>query len=222
MHTPKLAIMVTGGIDSTTLLHLHAHLNPTPITVDYGHHAFDKQVEMLNHHIAKLGLPELVVIKMNIPEWQREPGLFEPGHVPAEVDPLGEWDQLRYKNFFIEGRNALMVTYAMAYCSAHQIDELLAGYLYCAEEWEKRRTYKLMTGDNSPQFVDAMNTLSGMGFTHQVRLRAPFYEKRWDKADVIAEGKRLGVDFDHTHSCYFVPACHKCDNCLLRDSLLDG
>lgn len=213
--------MVTGGMDSTTLLYQNKEKRPIPITVDYGQVAFDKQVEMLNHHIKLLNLPDLVIIKINFPEWQRQPGLFEPDFTPTENDPLNDWDQLRYSNFFVEGRNLIMVAYALAYCSAHKIDELLAGYLYGEEEWEKRRSYKLMTGDNSPQFVDMMNLLTGVGFSHQVRFRAPFYENRLSKEDVFNIGSSLGVNYDYTYSCYFSTPCGKCDNCLLRDKILN-
>lgn len=216
MFKAKLAIMCTGGIDSTTLLYKYADQKPVPITIDYGQVAFAKQVEMLQYHIERLGLPELVIIKIEFPEWQREPGLFTPEFVPTEENPLEDWDKLRYANFFVEGRNMIMVSYAMAYCSANKIDELLAGYLYGEGEWENRRTYKLMTGDNSPQFVDMMNLASMVGFSHQVRFRAPYYEEKLSKIDVINLGKSIGVNFDMTYSCYFIPACGVCDNCLLR------
>lgn len=220
MYKPKIAIMCTGGIDSTTLLYNFADQKPVPITVDYGQVAFEKQVEMLQFHIKKLGLPELVIIKINFPEWQRKPGLFTSDYIPSEEAPLEDWDKLRYADFFIEGRNMIMVAYAMAYCSAHKIDELLTGYLYGEVEWENRRTYKLMTGDNSPQFVDMMNLLSQVGFSHQIRIRAPFYEQKMAKLDVINLGKSLGVDYNMTYSCYFIPACGVCDNCLLRKEYL--
>jgi 7-cyano-7-deazaguanine synthase len=220
MFEPTVAIMCTGGIDSTTLLYANAHLNPTPITVDYGQIAFAKQVEMLTYHIEKLGLPELVIIKIDFPEWQRKPGLFKPDYKPNEEAPLEDWDKLRYEDFFVEGRNMIMMAYAMAYCSAHKIDELLTGYLYGEIEWENRRTYKLMTGDNSPQFVDMLNLLSTVGFSHQIRIRAPFYEQKMAKLDVIEFGKQLGINYDMTYSCYFIPACGVCDNCLLRKEYL--
>ena len=225
MHKAKTAIMVTGGMDSTTLIYeaRRQGLDVTLITVDYGHDAFAKQIEMLTWHMKQLKIPEdrLITIPIRFPEWQREPALFTKGYKPAEdTRPLEEWDQLRYKEFFVEGRNQIMVSYAMAYCSAHKIDELWTGYLYHESEWEKRRSYKLLTGDNSPQFVDMMNLLSQLGFSHQIRIRAPFYENRLSKADVFKLSQKLGVDHDHTHTCYFVPACGKCDNCLLRAELL--
>ena len=221
MHKPKTGIMATGGIDSTVLLYKYRHLNPTPITVDYGHHAFQKQVEMLDYHIKKLQLPELQIIDIKYGDWQKTKGLFEPGYKPNENNPLEDWDELRYKDFFIEGRNMIMVAYVMAFCSAHKLDELLAGYLYTETEWNNRRTYKLMTGDNSPQFVDMMNLLSTVGLSHQIRFRAPYYEQRLSKQDVYNTGIELDVNFDKTHSCYFVPACGKCDNCLLRKNMME-
>jgi len=220
MHPHTKAIMVTGGIDSTTLIHMLAHHNPTLITVDYGQVVFPIQVDMITRHTKRMGLAPPVRLKIEFPEWQRKPGLFEPGYSPNEENPLEDWEQLRYEDFFVEGRNMIMVAYALAYCSAHKIDELNTGYLYGEVEWEMRRSVKLLTGDNSPQFVDAMNILTQMGFTHQVRLRAPFYEKRWSKKDVIDFGKKYNINYDDTYSCYFDPPCGVCDNCLLRKEYL--
>lgn len=218
----KLAILCTGGIDSTILLCKYAKYKPIPITVNYGQYAFTKQVELLQYHIKKLKLPDLVTIDVHLHDWQKTGGLFTPGYIPNENNPLEDWDDLRYQDFFVEGRNMLMVGYALAYCSSKKIDTLYAGYLYGKEEWQNRRSYKLMTGDNSPQFVDMMNLLAGVGLSHQVRFQAPFYEARMDKAAVIELGKTLGINFAYTYSCYFVPACGICDNCLLRKKLLEN
>ena len=125
-----------------------------------------------------------------------------------------------YANFFIEARNAFMVMAAMAYCSANKIDELLAGYILAANEWEKYWSYKVARQDNSPTFVDAINLLSQMGLSYPVRFRAPFLEQRMGKDDVFHMGQQHGVHYDKTYSCYFTPACGKCDNCLLRAQLL--
>ena len=164
----KKAILVTGGMDSTALLYREHKNNPIPITIDYGQVCFAKQVENINFHIKKLSLPELVIIKIPFFEWQRKPGLFTPGYIPKEENPLENYDKLRYSDFFVEGRNGIMVLYAAAWCSANKVDELLAGYLYSSEEWQNRQSVKLLTGDNSPQFVDAINLMLQMGFSHSV------------------------------------------------------
>lgn len=221
MHEKKIAIMATGGMDSTVLMYQYQVYKPTILTVDYGQVAFTKQQDLLEYHIDKLNLPPLQIIKINFEPWQTTRGLFEEGYVPDEKDPLAGWDDIRYKEFFIEGRNMIMMAYAMAYCSAHKMDELLAGYLYGDDEWNKRRTMKMMTGDNSPQFVDMMNLLTGVGLSHQIRIRAPFYDERLNKHDVYSLGKCFGIDFKKTYSCYFYPPCGKCDNCLLRKEIME-
>ena len=222
MHKPNTAIMTTGGMDSTVLMYEQAKAGHDPllITVDYGHIAFKKQLELITWHADHLNLRKPVVIDIEYKAWQKTAGLFDEGYKPNEENPLEEWDKLRYKNFFIEGRNMIMIAYVFAYCSTYQIDEVLAGYLYASIEWQSRRTYKLMTGDNSPQFVDAMNNLTSMGLSHQTRLRAPFYERHLDKADVYEIGTQLGVDFSKTYSCYFIPECGVCDNCRLRAKII--
>ena len=90
----------------------------------------------------------MVTIKIEFQAWQKQPGLFTPGFIPNEENPLEDWNKLRYQNFFVEGRNLIMMSYVLAWCSTFKIDELLTGYLYGKEEWEKRRTVKLLTGDN--------------------------------------------------------------------------
>lgn len=223
----KVGILVTGGMDSTTLLHLCTSQGHEifPITINYGHTAFNKQIEMLDYQIPELqksgSVHDLTIIPITFHDFQRHStALFDENYKCMEENPLQEWDQMRYEKSLIEGRNAIMVLYALGFCASKGIDELWAGYLYGAEEWEKRFTVKLLLGDNSPQFVDTINILSQMGFSKSIRFRAPFYEKKLDKEGVYFIGKEIGVNYDMTHSCYFPIACHKCDNCLLRDQIL--
>lgn len=223
--TIRTAVLATGGMDSTTLLYMLAreqHRTPTVLTADYGQAAFERQVELLDFHCDLLGL-NLVRLEVPLSEAQtaRTPGLLDPEfRGPEQEDVLGDYDKLRYREFFIEGRNLTMMVHALAWCSANKVDELHVGYLMVPDEWARRRDYKLVTGDNSPHFVDLVNVLALTGFSHQVRVRAPFYELRWDKENVVKEGRRLGVDFHHTHSCYWPEPCGKCDNCLLRAQVL--
>lgn len=226
----NVVIMVTGGMDSTTLMYWAKQLQGFAtepfqkinlISFDYGQAAFPKQIEMIKFHQETLKLDPVFPIEIKTHPWQAAADNLLTGEAPDENDPLGEWDQLRYQNSFIEGRNTVMVAYALAYASAIGAHELWAGYLYSDKEWENRRTYKLMTGDNSPQFVDGMNMMSQMGFTNQVRFRAPWYEQGFDKKDLHRIGINMfGIDYSKTYSCYYPKACGKCDNCLLRQEIL--
>ena len=54
--------------------------------------------------------------------------------------------------------------------------------------------------DCSEQFNDAINTAIYLGSGEQLRVEAPFVT--WNKAQVIAEGIRLGAPYHLTWSCY--------------------
>lgn len=224
----RVGILVTGGMDSTALMYEAAYIGHTvyPISIDYGHSTFSIQRSLVNWHCEYLQSLDLDVkpvrfIPVTFHSFQRySQALFDPNYKCDEERPLAEWDQMRYKKSLVEGRNAIMVLYALGYCASEELDELWAGYLYGEEEWKNRFSVKMLLGDNSPQFVDTINILSLMGFSHSVRFRAPFYERRLDKADVYEIGKEYEVDYTKTHTCYFPVPCHKCDNCLLRDQIL--
>lgn len=114
-----------------------------------------------------------------------------------------------------------MLAYVLAECSRQKIDEVLGGYYYSDYDWEKQRSYKLATADNSPQFIDIMNMVGMVGYSHPTRIRAPFFERRWDKDQIIREGVAAGMDINYTHSCYFPKPCGKCDNCFLRAEAIE-
>ena len=231
MSTPKVkrAILATGGMDSTVLIYRSVRedgIMPRIITVNYGQAAFAKQVECLCYHMDTLNIPRRNLHVIDIGYYNAKPGLFngKKPEDPQSDDPNGDLlfteQKMRYDSTFIEGRNLIMVSYAMAYCSANKIDELQVGYLRGPAEWENQRAYKMFTGDNSPQFVDLMNMMAFMGFSHQVRIRAPYYEERASKRDVAMQGASLGVNFDMTNSCYWPEPCGECDNCILRKDAL--
>ena len=70
--------------------------------------------------------------------------------------------------------------------------------------------------DCSPAFNRAMNEAIWEGSGKMLKIRAPFIGR--SKADVVAEGLRLGAPYQYTWSCYeggAVP-CGRCGTCLDR------
>ncbi|HBI53218.1 MAG TPA: 7-cyano-7-deazaguanine synthase QueC [Ruminococcaceae bacterium] len=70
--------------------------------------------------------------------------------------------------------------------------------------------------DCSREFNDAINSAIYIGSGNQLKVEAPFVSKT--KADVVAEGIRLGVPFEMTWSCYEggEKPCGKCGTCRDR------
>ena len=77
--------------------------------------------------------------------------------------------------------------------------------------------------DCRPEFIDAFQRLANVATRAGVegaviRVRAPLLHM--SKADIVARGLELGVDFAQTVSCYRADAdgraCRHCDACRLR------
>ena len=208
--------MATGGIDSTLLMYEMSSQDPIVISVNYGQSVWKHQKELIHYHMQRCRYSHpLVEINIRFEQWQKTPGLFTEGWIPPTKEDLKDLTQIPHNSYLIEGRNSIMLCYALAYCASHTIDELYMGYKYEMEEWENIRSTYSIANDTSPHFVDTMNILALSGFSRVVRIRAPFYERRWDKQRIIEECIRRGIDLDKTYSCYFWPGpCGKCDNCL--------
>jgi len=218
----KRAIMATGGMDSTLLMYEAAKEGkPILLSANYGQITWDIQKELINYHANILGFDPVIELPIAYQPWQlASRGLFDKGYIPSNADPLSSWDKLLHEDYYIEGRNAIMVLYAIAYCSRHKIDELWMGYEYEEDEWVNSRSYKMITDDTSPHFVDALNLLAITGFSHHVRIRAPFLERRIDKKGILSKYSEYQIDLNKTYSCYFIPECGKCENCLLKKNAL--
>ncbi len=69
-------------------------------------------------------------------------------------------------------------------------------------------------------FIDAMAEAIREGTYEGIRLEAPYTLK--SKADIARIGKRLGVDYGHTYSCYrgLEHHCGTCGTCIERRQAL--
>lgn len=224
----KLAVLATGGMDSTLLIYeaVAKGQRPTVITIDYGQLARAEEHRCLNKHIEILGLDPLVILPFSFTQGVKE-GLFTEGYkLEKSIEPDDKATyaegEMKYSEMFIQARNAFLVMTAMAYCAEHKIDELQTGFVNNQGTWDKQRSaYHLWTNDSSPHFVDAINTLCLTGLSHYVRLRAPFLDNRLDKADIYEKCRRRGIDVrNDTYSCYFFPQCGECLSCKTKAALL--
>lgn len=78
--------------------------------------------------------------------------------------------------------------------------------------------------DCRPAFIEAFERMAnlatkiGVEQPGAIRIHAPLLH--WTKAQIIAKGMELGVDYAHTNSCYDPgpdgSPCGRCDACLLR------
>jgi 7-cyano-7-deazaguanine synthase len=118
---------------------------------------------------------------------------------------------------YVPARNALFLTYALAWGEVLGARELFAGM--------NALDYSGYP-DCRPEFLRAWEAMANLGTRAGVQgepwhVRAPLMTMT--KADIIRAGVALGVDYALTHSCYDpvrrgddVYACGSCDSCVLR------
>ncbi|PJK00549.1 7-cyano-7-deazaguanine synthase QueC [Lysobacteraceae bacterium NML91-0213] len=115
---------------------------------------------------------------------------------------------------YVPARNTIMLSIALGWAEV-----LGASDIYCGVNAVDYSGYP----DCRPEFIEAFERLANLATRAGVegagiRVHAPLL--RMSKAQIAAEGQRLGVDFAATVSCYRADAqgraCGDCDACRLR------
>ncbi len=115
---------------------------------------------------------------------------------------------------YVPARNTIMLSMALAWAEILQAQHLFVGVN--AVDYSGYP-------DCRPAFVEAFERLANLATKagvegNRIRVHAPLLQM--SKAQIIAEGSRLGVDYGLTISCYQADAdgnaCGVCDACRLR------
>jgi 7-cyano-7-deazaguanine synthase len=127
----------------------------------------------------------------------------------AEAEPAGE-----IPITYVPGRNTIFLAYAAAWAEVLGARDIFigvnavdfSGYPDCRPDYLAALTAALNLGSKAGR--------EGRPF----RLQAPLLHL--SKAEIIAQGRELGVDYSQTHSCYDPDSrhrpCGRCDACILR------
>jgi 7-cyano-7-deazaguanine synthase len=115
---------------------------------------------------------------------------------------------------YVPARNTIMLSVALGWAEV-----LGAADIFCGVNAVDYSGYP----DCRPEFIEAFERLANLATKAGVegagiRVHAPL--QRMSKGDIVREGRRLGVDFALTVSCYQADAdgraCGHCDACRLR------
>ncbi|MDO9541888.1 MAG: 7-cyano-7-deazaguanine synthase QueC [Kiritimatiellia bacterium] len=208
----KAVILLSGGLDSTTLLHyLRKRLAGHAIyalTFNYGQKHFARELSCARWQINRLGVKEHLVIDISFFAGfiGKSSSLTSP-HNPipdyAAIRP-GERDQ---PPTYVPNRNMILISLASAHAEA-----LGAGSVFYAAQQQDFYGY----WDCTDKFVTGMNRVLKLNHRKPVILRAPF--TGFKKNKVLKIGLALGVNYAHTWSCYrgHQKACGKCPSCVER------
>ena len=200
----RAALLLSGGMDSTTLLWWMKDQGISEIhtiAIDYGQrHKIELEFSAQLSQLASAASHR--VLKLDLTQIGGNP-LTDAAHdVPAATDN-------KQINTVVPYRNQLFVTLAAAWAETQGITDL-----YLSPVKDDYAAYR----DCRREFYDALEKALSLGATHdtQMCIHTPFVDK-W-KTEVVALGLKLDVPYQHTHTCYegVRPACGTCDACTER------
>ena len=206
-------ILLSGGLDSITVL-AHAIQQGYAcyaLSFDYGqrHNAeleaarkIAQHYQVLQHKVIKLGLDSiggsaLTDSHIAVPE------------LPQEGIPVT----------YVPARNTIFLSFALGWAEVLEVNDVFigvnavdySGYPDCRPAFIKA-------------FQDMANLATKAGVEgRQIHIHTPLISL--SKAEIIAQGLNLGVDYSQTVSCYSADlmgrACGHCDACRLRKAGFD-
>lgn len=195
-------IIVSGGLDSITLLYDKAETIALAVSFDYGQNHGAKELPFAAHHCRKLGIPH-ITIPLSFMHRYFKSSLLD----GAEAIPEGHYAEENMKSTVVPFRNGIMLAIATGIAESHGLKRV-----YIANHGGDHSIYP----DCRPDFIQAMDGAATAGTFVNVRIEAPY--TNITKADIVRRGTALGVDYSKTWSCYKGSDVHcgKCGTCVER------
>ena len=198
----KGLIVLSGGMDSVTLLHARKEDIALAVTFDYGSNHAAREIECARWHCQQLGI-EHIVIPLDFMHQYFKSSLLSGG----DAIPEGHYADENMKSTVVPFRNGIMLAIACGLAESRELD-----MVYIANHAGDHAIYP----DCRATFIESMSEAMSYGTYKQVKVAAPF--THLTKGDIAHIGSELGVDYTHTYSCYKGGErhCGKCGTCVER------
>ena len=199
-------IIVSGGMDSITLLYDKKDEIALGISFDYGSNHNAKEIPFAEMHCKRLGIKH-ITINLDFMHQYFKSSLLQ----GAEAIPEGHYADENMKSTVVPFRNGIMLSIAIGIAESNQLKKVLI-----ANHGGDHTIYP----DCRPQFIEAIDAAANAGTFVNVRVEAPY--TNITKGDIARVGKRLGLDYTETWSCYKggEKHCGKCGTCIERKEAL--
>lgn len=195
-------IIVSGGMDSITLLYDYKDTIALGISFDYGSNHNAKEIPFAKMHCERLGI-EHIVIPLSFMSKYFNSSLLQ----GADAIPEGHYADENMKSTVVPFRNGIMLSIAAGIAESRSLTKVLM-----ANHGGDHAIYP----DCRPEFVEAMSEATKAGTYVDVEVVAPY--TNITKSEIAMRGKSLGIDYTETWSCYKggEKHCGKCGTCVER------
>lgn len=199
-------IILSGGMDSTTLLYDFKDRIALALTFDYGSNHNAREIPFARLHCERLGIPHRVISLGFMA------GLFRSSLLEgADAIPVGHYADENMRSTVVPFRNGIMLSVAVGVAESEGLQ-----YVMMANHGGDHAIYP----DCRPDFVEAFDRTAQAGTYNGVRLLSPYVNM--SKGDIARRGHQLGIDYSETWSCYKggERPCGQCATCVERREAL--
>jgi 7-cyano-7-deazaguanine synthase len=205
----KAVILLSGGLDSATVLAMARHDRRECIALSFAYgQRHEIELAAARRVANAIGVAEHIVYPIDLRLFGAS-ALTDSINVPK--DAVGAPG---IPVTYVPARNTIFLSIALGLAEAKGAAEIWIGV--------NAIDYSGYP-DCRPEFIEAFQQVIERGTKSGIergepRVITPLIE--WTKAEIIRRGVELGVDYSLTHSCYDPDgvgwACGHCDSCLLR------
>ena len=195
-------IIVSGGMDSVTLLCEYKDRIAVGVSFDYGSNHNAREIPFARQHCEILGIEHIVIDLAFMPKYFKSSLLDG-----ADAIPEGHYADDNMKSTVVPFRNGIMLSIAAGIAESRGLK-----YVMMANHSGDHTIYP----DCRQEFVNAMNEATKAGTFPGIEILAPY--TGITKAEIARRGKALGIDYSKTWSCYKGGEyhCGKCGTCVER------
>ena len=209
----RAVVLLSGGLDSATVLAIARAegFEPYALSFSYGQrHVWE--LEAAKRVAASIGAAQHRIAQIDL-------RIFGGSALTADIAvPKGRaMDEMAHgiPVTYVPARNTIFLSFALAWAEVLESSDVFIGV--------NALDYSGYP-DCRPEFIQAFETMANLatkaGVEGRQRLRIHTPLIALTKAQIIAKGIELGVDYALTSSCYDPSAegepCGQCDSCLLR------
>ena len=195
-------IILSGGVDSTTLLHYQKDRIAFAVSFDYGSNHNSREIECAKWQCELLDIPHLIIPLEFMAKYFKSSLLRGASEIPK-----GDYDLENMKSTVVPFRNGIMLSIACGLAESEGLKHVMM-----ANHGGDHAIYP----DCRPDFTKAMSEAMKAGTYDGITLIDPF--TNLTKTDIVKLGLKLGVDYSHTYSCYCggEEHCGECGTCKER------
>ena len=210
---PKAVVLLSGGLDSATTAAIAQSegFELTAVSIDYGQrHRFE--LDAASQVAKALGICRHLTVPIGLSQFG---GSALTSDIPVPIDRPAEEMATGIPVTYVPARNTVFLSLALGLAEVIGAADIFigvnavdySGYPDCRPEY--------IAGFEN---LANLATKAGVEGSMRFRIHTPLID--WTKAQIIARGTKLGIDYGLTHTCYSPNAegisCGHCDACQLR------